>query len=98
MAMLTEMGRLPMDPLTLKPPFDATDKRMYGLPCFKGTRIPVRDLMTHLGESDAVVEFLQAHPNLTREQIDNTLTIATRELERIAPPAPKRSRRQSPAR
>lgn len=87
-----------MDPNTLKPPFDATDKRMYGLPCFKGTRIPVRDLMTHLGESDAVVEFLQAHPNLTREQIDNTLTIATRELERIAPPAPKRSRHQSPTR
>ena len=81
-----------MDSLKLKPPFDATDKRMYGLPCFKGTRIPVRDLMTHLGESDAVVEFLQAHPNLTREQIDDTLTIATQELERIAPPAPKRSR------
>ena len=34
-----------MDPLTLKPPFDATDKRMYGLPCFKGTRVPVRDLI-----------------------------------------------------
>ena len=81
-----------MDPLSLQPPFDATDKRMYGLPCFKGTRIPVRDLMTHLGESEAVLEFLQAHPNLTREQIDNTLTIATRELERIAPPAPKVSR------
>lgn len=86
-----------MDPLTLKPPFDATAKRMYGLPCFKGTRIPVRDLMTHLGESDAVLEFLQAHPNLTREQIDNTLTIATRELERIAPPAPKRSGARRPA-
>lgn len=76
-----------MNPLTLDPPFDATAKRMYGLPCFKGTRIPVRDLMTHLGESDAVTAFLQAHPNLTREQIDNTLTIATRELERIAPSA-----------
>ena len=76
-----------MDPLTLEPPFDVTAKRMYGLPCFKGTRIPVRDLMTHLGESDAVTAFLQAHPNLTREQIDNTLTIATRELERIAPSA-----------
>lgn len=76
-----------MNPLTLAPPFEATAKRMYGLPCFKGTRIPVRDLMTHLGESDAVVAFLQAHPNLTREQIDSTLTIAARELERIAPSA-----------
>lgn len=73
-----------MNPRTLEPPFEATAKRMYGLPCFKGTRIPVRDLMTRLGESDAVLGFLQAHPNLTREQIDNTLTIATRELERIA--------------
>lgn len=89
-----------MDPLTLNLPFDATDKRMYGLPCFKGTRVPVRDLMAHLGESDAVLEFLQAHPNLTREQIDSTLTIATRELERIAPAAPKRppSRRSSSVR
>lgn len=86
-----------MDPLTLKPPFDATAKRMYGLPCFKGTRIPVRDLMTHLGESDAVVEFLRAHPNLTREQIDNTLTIATRELERIAPSAPRSARPRCPS-
>ncbi len=52
---------------------------------FKGTCVPIRDLMTHLGESEAVLEFLRAHPNLTREQIDNTLTLATRELERIAP-------------
>ena len=42
--------------------------RMSGIPCFRGTRVPVETLFDHLEGSSTLDEFLEDFPSVTREQ------------------------------
>ena len=43
-------------------------KRMSGVPCFHGTRVPVDALFNNLEDGVGLDEFLDAFPDVTREQ------------------------------
>ena len=42
--------------------------RMSGVPCFKGTRVPVTSLFDYLKAGDSLGDFLTDFPTVTREQ------------------------------
>lgn len=42
--------------------------RMSGVPCFKGTRVPVTNLFDYLEAGDSLGDFLTDFPTVTREQ------------------------------
>jgi len=41
---------------------------MSGVPCFKGTRVPVDSLFTNLESGLGLDEYLDCFPDVTREQ------------------------------
>ena len=45
----------------------ADPERMGGVPCFRGTRVPVQILIEYLEES-TLDEFLEGYPSVSREQ------------------------------
>ena len=51
--------------------------RMGGVPCFKGTRVPVTHLFDYLAAGDSLTEFLNDFPTVSREH-----TLAVLELMR----------------
>ena len=42
--------------------------RMSGVPCFKGTRVPVTNLFDYLEAGDSLGDFLTDFPTVTRQQ------------------------------
>ena len=58
----------------------------HGVPCVRGTRIPVYLVVQYLANGDSVDDVLEAHPSLTREDVQGCLAYAA-ELarERILP-------------
>ena len=40
---------------------------MSGTPCFRGTRVPLRNLMDYLETGHALADFLEDFPSVTRE-------------------------------
>ncbi len=55
-----------------------------GTPVFKGTRVPVRNLIDYLEASDTIDDFLNAFPTVTREQAIAALEIAREALSERA--------------
>lgn len=40
---------------------------MHGMPCFRGTRVPFKNLIDYLESGHSLDEFLQQFPTVTRE-------------------------------
>ncbi len=55
-------------------------ERMSGVPCFKGTRVPVESLFENLEDGVSLDEFLEAFPAVRREQAVAVLEHAHRVL------------------
>ncbi len=51
-------------------------ERMSGVPCFYGTRVPVKNLFDSLRAGHSIVEFLADFPGVTRQQVDAVLVRA----------------------
>jgi uncharacterized protein (DUF433 family) len=49
-------------------PIWADPERLSGVPCFKGTRVPVDSLFTNLESGLSLNEYLDCFPDVTREQ------------------------------
>jgi len=47
-----------------------------GTPVFRGTRVPVKNLLDYLAAGDSLDEFLDAFPSVKREQAVAALEIA----------------------
>ena len=47
-----------------------------GTPVFRGTRVPVESLFTHLEKGISIDEFLEDFPTVSKEQIVSILVIA----------------------
>jgi uncharacterized protein (DUF433 family) len=41
---------------------------MHGTPCFRGTRVPFKNLIDYLEGGESLDEFLHQFPTVTREQ------------------------------
>ena len=53
-------------------------ERMGGVPCFRGTRVPVKSLFDYLRGGHPLDEFLDHFPSVTREQALAALDVASR--------------------
>ena len=47
-----------------------------GIPCFRGTRVPFRNLLDYLEAGDTLDEFLEQFPTVTREMAIEALETA----------------------
>ena len=57
---------------------------MSGLPLFKGTRVPIKNLFDYLAYGDSLDVFLDAFPSVSREQAVKALDMAKEVLESYA--------------
>ena len=48
----------------------------HGVPCIKGTRVPVSVLVGSIAEGDSIDDLLAAYPHLTQEDIQAALKFA----------------------
>ena len=44
-------------------------QRMSGTPCFRGTRVPVQNLIDFLEGGETIDQFLALYPSITRQQV-----------------------------
>lgn len=58
-----------------------------GTPVFKGTRVPVRNLIDYLEASDSLETFLDHFPSVSRSQAVAALEEAAQALGAVANPA-----------
>lgn len=58
-----------------------------GVPVFKGTRVPVRNLIDYLEAGDSLETFLDHFPTVAREQVIAALEEAAEALGAVATPA-----------
>lgn len=62
-----------------------TDRqRMGGVPCFRGTRVPVRSLFEHLESGYTVDYFVDQFPTVKREQVAGLLKAVSRQTDERA--------------
>ncbi|MBC8233312.1 DUF433 domain-containing protein [bacterium] len=52
----------------------------HGELIFKGTRIPVKTVMTFLQLGDSIDDILAGYPNLTKEAVEEVIQMATEAL------------------
>jgi len=58
-----------------------TDPQIQGgTPVFRGTRVPVRNLLDHLAGGGTLPEFLDDYPSVSREQARAALELAKEAL------------------
>ena len=53
---------------------------MGGVPCFRGTRVPVQMLLDHLKHGHTIDNFLESCPTVSREQAELFLELAGERL------------------
>ena len=49
---------------------------MHGVPCFRGTRVPVQLLLDDLRSGYTIDQFLEGCPTVSREQVETYLELA----------------------
>lgn len=55
-------------------------ERMSGTPCFKGTRVPIQNLLDYIEGGSTIDEFFENFPSVTREQVFQFLELAKEQL------------------
>ncbi len=55
-------------------------ERMSGMPCFAGTRVPIRNLWDYLESGEPLSEFLEGFEGISREQAVGVLEMALKRL------------------
>lgn len=69
-----------------------SDPEVYhGELTFKGTRIPVKTVLTFLGMGESIEELLEGYPHLSREAIEESVRLAKEAL--VAPFEPRNGRK-----
>jgi uncharacterized protein (DUF433 family) len=51
-------------------------ERLSGVPCFKGTRVPVQTLIDHIEGNSTLEEFLDGFPSVSRQQAVQFIELA----------------------
>jgi uncharacterized protein (DUF433 family) len=55
-------------------------ERVSGTPCFKGTRVPVQNLLDYIEGGSTIDEFFEDYPSVTRDQVIQFLELAKEQL------------------
>jgi uncharacterized protein (DUF433 family) len=55
-------------------------ERVSGTPCFKGTRVPVQNLLDYIEGGSTIDEFFEDYPSVTRYQVVQFLELAKDQL------------------
>jgi uncharacterized protein (DUF433 family) len=66
--------------MTVEPAIVVDPEVMNGTPCFRGTRVPFRNLIDYLEGGHSLSEFLDQFPTITREMAIQALEEAMRSL------------------
>lgn len=66
---------MPVDPVII-----ADREILNGTPCFRGTRVPFKNLIDYLESGHALPEFLEQFPSVTREMAVQALEEAKESL------------------
>ncbi len=53
---------------------------MHGTPCFRGTRVPFKNLLDYIEAGDSLDDFLEQFPSVTREMAIAALESAKESL------------------
>ena len=72
-------------------------QRHSGVPCFRGTRVPIRSLFEHLVRDYSTDEFLEQFPSVKREQAEAAVTLAGQLLVAAAAVSDEGVARREPA-
>lgn len=54
--------------------------RMSGVPCFRGTRVPVQSMIDLLEGGETIGDFLKLYPSVTRDQVFTVLEFANSQI------------------
>jgi uncharacterized protein (DUF433 family) len=68
----------------------ASPEVMSGTPVFRGTRVPVKNLLDYLAAGDSIDEFLDQFPTVKREQAAALIALAEKLLLSSVNEAPTR--------
>ena len=55
-------------------------ERVSGTACFKGTRVPVQNLLDYIEGGSTIEEFFEDYPSVTRDQVIQFLELAKEQL------------------
>lgn len=66
--------------MTVEPAIVVDPEVMNGTPCFRGTRVPFRNLIDYLEGGHSLSEFLDQFPTISREMAVQALEEAMRSL------------------
>jgi len=66
--------------MTVEPTIVVDSEVMNGTPCFRGTRVPFKNLMDYLEGGHSLAEFLAQFPTVTREMAVQALEEAKESL------------------
>jgi uncharacterized protein (DUF433 family) len=58
-------------------------RRVSGVPCFRGTRVPIQSLIDLLEGGETIDDFLKLYPQVARQQVLAVLDFANSQLQRI---------------
>ena len=61
-------------------PIEVNPQKMSGTPVFRGTRVPIQNLFDCLEDGEAIDEFLDQFPTVTREQVNQILELSKERL------------------
>jgi uncharacterized protein (DUF433 family) len=59
---------------------EVNPKKMSGTPVFRGTRVPIQNLFDCLEDGEALEQFLEQFPTVTREQVSGVLELSKERL------------------
>ncbi|PSQ67846.1 MAG: hypothetical protein BRD29_05215 [Bacteroidetes bacterium QH_2_67_10] len=79
--MISKEDRATLEGITWKDP-----KRMSGTLCFRGTRVPVKNLTDYLKHGHSLERFLEGFPGVEREQGEHFLRLSARMADGLAVP------------
>ena len=70
------MGPKERKTITMESVITCDDEIPSGIPVFKSTRFPIKNLVDYLEASDSLDEFLDDFPSVSRDQAIQTLELA----------------------
>lgn len=66
--------------MKIKEVMEVTPEKMGGIPVFRGTKVPISDLFHYLASGETLEQFLELHPDVTREQARAALFLSRESL------------------
>lgn len=51
-----------------------------GTPCFKGTRVPIKNLFDYLEDGESLDDFFEDFPRVTKQQVEEVLELSKQSL------------------